>query len=239
MPFVRRKTRRAPRKKPTGRRVTRVNRRRTRRAPRVPRAFGPFPRVMRTQLVYKNPSTNITSSGINSFNYMNLGLNNCYDFDTTNVLGNKQPLFFDQLCSLIGPYKNYKVNAWRTTIRFINLSDKPMFLYYDPSSTDLTQADSALEIENRRGVQTFMLTAQSNAKPMQTITKYQTLKQSIPGSVNQSENFSALYSAAPASPVYSTIGWKTIDGSTAAYTVAMQVQHIFYVELFNADSESS
>lgn len=239
MPFVRRKTRRAPRKKPAGRRVTQVNRRRTRRAPRVPRQLGPFPKIMNTTLVYKNPSTNITSNGFSSFTYCQFALNSMFDLDQTNVIGNKQPLFYDQLLSIDGPYRNYRVNACKTTIRFINLSDKALFLYYDPCAAGLTEADSALEMENRRGVQCFTLTAQSNAKPMQTITKYQSIKAFYPTGVNQSENFSAAYNTGPSTVAYSTLGWKTIDGSVAAYSVAIQVQNIFYCTLFNADSVQS
>lgn len=225
------KTRQARR---VGRKVV-TNRRRTARLP----SRLPFPKVMNTQLVYKNPSVNVTSSGIQSFNYCNFTLNSMFDFDTTNIIGNKQPLFYDQLLSVDGPYKNYKVNAWKTTIRFINLSDRAMYVYYDPCSATISEADSALEMQNRRGVQTFVLTAANNAKPMCTITKYQSLRQFFPNSVNSSENFSAVYNASPATAAYSTLGWQTIDGSVTAYTIAVQVQHIFYCTLYNADSVNS
>lgn len=210
---------------------------------RIPRPFsskGPFPLRMNTQLVYKAPSTNVTSAGINSYNYCNFALNSMFDFDQTNIIGNKQSLFYDQLLSADGPYKNYKVNAWKTVIRFINLSDKAMFVYYDPTSgTLITDTDSAAEMQNRRGVQSFTLTAQANSKPMVTIKKFQTLKSFFPNSINSSENFSAAWNTGPAIPAYSALGWQTIDGSVAAFTIAIQVQHIFYCTLFNADSTAS
>ncbi len=208
--------------------------------PKLRLSKGPFPRNMNTTLLYKAPSTNVTSAGTSSYNYASFGLNNMYDFDIDNIVNNKQPLFFDTLLTTNGPYKNYKVNAWKTTIRFINLSDKALFVYYDPvSATFATDTDTAGEMQNRRGVQSFTLTAQANAKPMLTIKKYQTLKSHFPNSINSSENFSGSFSSAPSSIAYGTLGWQTIDGSTAAFTVAIQIQHLFYVTLYNADSTQS
>lgn len=215
--------------------------RRKRRVARIPRGIktGPFPRIMNTTLVYKHPSTNITSGGILSYNYCQFALNSMFDFDQTNIAGNKQPLFYDQLLGVDGPYKNYRVNAWKTTIRFINLTDKAMFVYYSPCDSLIFDADTVTEMQNRRGVQQFMLSAQNNAKPMCTITKYQSLKNFFPTSINQSENFGASYTSGPSTVAYSTLGWQPIDGSVTAHTVAIQVQQIFYCTLYNADSTGS
>lgn len=203
---------------------------------RMGRSLGPFPIRMNTKLVYKAPSTTIPSGGILSYAGLTLDLNNMYDFDYNNVLGNKQPLFYDQVLSVDGPYKYYKVNAWKTTIKFINLSDKALFVYYDPCTAQVTESDTPIEIENRRGIQSFTLTAQSNSKPMVTIKKFQTLKSFFPNSVNSSENFSAGYNASPTTHAYANLLWKTIDGSVGVFNVAVQVQHIFYCTLYNADS---
>lgn len=196
----------------------------------------PFPIKMNTQLVYKAPSSNISSGGILSYNACTFALNNMYDFDYNNILGNKQPLFYDQLLSSDGPYKNFKVNAWKTTIRFINLSDKALHLYYDPCVSLIVDADTPTEIENRRGVQMFLLTGANNSKPMITINKFQTLKSFFPNSINQSENFAGSYNSSPSTQAFSNMLWKTVDGSVASFSVAIQVQHIFYCTLYNADS---
>jgi len=111
-----------------------------------------------------------------------------------------------------------------------------MFVYYDPASMVLTEVDSILEVENRRGVISRMVTSQNNAKPMATISKYSTLKSIFPNSINQSENFMGSSSANPATQCYGTLFWKTIDGSTSSFSVAIQVQHIFYCTLYEADS---
>lgn len=217
----------------------RVKRMKRKYNPRLQVSRGPFPIRMNTALVYKAPSTTIASGGIVSYAGLSLALNNMYDFDYNNVLGNKQPLFYDQLLSVDGPYKSYKVNAWKTTIRFINLSDKALYVYYDPCTALITESDSPSEIQNRRGVQSFLLTGQANAKPMCTITKYQTLKSFYPNSVNSSENFSAGYNASPSTLAYSNLIWQTVDNSVGVFNVAIQVQHIFYCTLYNPDSITS
>lgn len=241
MPYVRKYRPRKPaRKRVAFRAKPRANTRYVRkRRPTLRLSKGPFPRVMSTQLVYKNPSATITSTGINSYNYCQFNLNSMWDFDITNVLGNKQPLFFDQLVTIDGPYRRFKVNAWKTTIKFLNLTDKAMYCYYDPASTALTEADTILEVENRRGVISRLVTAQANAKPMCTISKFQTLKQVLPQSVNQSENFMGTHSANPATQVYGTLLWKTLDGSTSSFSVGIQVTHTFYCQLYDADSVQS
>lgn len=241
MAYLRRKPTRVPRKRKAPVTTTAGIRKRyiRKRRPRMRLNKGPFPIRMNTSLVYKAPSTTIPSGGILSYAAMTLDLNNMFDFDYNNVLGNKQPLFYDQLLSSTGPYKNYKVNAWKTTIRFINLSDKALYVYYDPCTGSIADSDTPIEIENRRGVQTFMLTGQNNAKPTCTIKKYQTLKSYFPNSVNSSENFSSLWSTSPTTHCYANLLWKTIDGSVSPFSVAVQVQHIFYCTLYNADSIDS
>jgi len=239
MPYVRKfKPRRQTlRKRGVVRPKFRANRRYIRkRRLNLPLSKGPFPKVMSTQLVYKNPSSTITSNGLLNYNYCQFNLNSLWDFDIANVLGNKQPLFYDQLLSSDGPYKNYKVNAWKTRIRFINLSDKALHLCYDPCTALITDSDTPMEIENRRGVQTFLLTGQNNSKPMATITKFQTLKSFFPNSINQSENFAGGWNSSPTTHAYANMLWKTVDGSVGVFNVAIQVQHIFYVTLYNADS---
>jgi len=237
-------------RKKTGRKPRRIRRAAAKNAPRrkqlpyrVPRPLayskGPFPKVMQTQLVYKQPSTTITSNGLLNFNYLQLNLNSMWDLDITNVFGNKQPLFFDQLVTTEGPYKKFKVNAWKTTFKFINLSDKPMYVYYDPGSLFQSDSDTVIEIENRRGVISKLVTAQSNASPMATISKYTTLRSVIPQSVNMSENFMGTHSANPSTQVYGTLFWKTLDGSTTAFSVGVQITHVFYCQLYDHDSVQS
>ena len=237
MPYRRKPKTQARKKRRQAKPMLKAYNRRTRVV--VPRNIarkGPFPIRMNTSLIYKGPSTTITSGGIFNYNACTFKLNDMFDFDYNNIVGNKQPLFYDQVLSQDGPYKYYKVNAWKTTIRFINLSDKAMFVYYDPCTALITESDTPTEIQNRRGVQSFMLTAQGNAKPSCVISKYQSLKSFFPKSVNSSENFAAGYNASPSTFAYSNLLWQTMDGSVTPYTIAFQIQHTFFCTLYNADS---
>lgn len=228
--------RKVPIKKPTMRmrKYTRKPRKTIR---KIPRPLGqPFPKVMNTTLVYKNSSTNLASSGLLPYQAVTWANNNMYDFDTSNVLGNKQPLYYDQLLSVDGPYKNYKVNGWKTTIKLINLSDRPLFVFFEPSTFSYFEADTPIEIENRKGVQERLLTSASNAKPIAYFSKYTSLKSVAPKTISQGENYQAPYNANPQQQIYSSLVWKTIDGSITAFQVALHVSHVFYVQLYNDDS---
>lgn len=245
MPFSRKAKYRKPAKRPRAKKtVTKTTTKTTAVvAKRIPRSMsmskGPFPKILNTTLVYKHPSANITSGGAFSFNYLNLAANSLFDYDITDVLGNKQPLFFDQLVSANGPYRWYKVNAWKTTIKLINLSDKAMYTYFDPASSLMAETDTAAELENRRGVQFQILTAQSNAKPYVTFKSYRSLKSWVPKSVNSSENYSAPAGQEPSQRVFQTLAWRPIDGSITAFTVAVQVSTVFYCTFYNNDSIAS
>lgn len=201
---------------------------------------GPFPKIMSTTLLYKSPSTNtITSSGLTFLNWVNFRVNSLFDFDFNDVFSNKQPLFFDQLCSDTGPYRNYRVNAWKTTLEVINLTDAALHVYYDPMASTQDQADTIAEVRNRRGVITKMLTAQNNAKPTCVFSKYNSVKQFAPNKTTSDTNYQAAYNNNPASTIFSTLAWERVDQTVTSFTIAVKVSHVFYCSLYNADSISS
>lgn len=231
-----------PRKVAKKRYVRRRANRRSNRAIGGPKAVlikQPFPKVMNTCLVYKQPSVYINSNGVSSSWTQIWRSNSLFDYDYSNALGNKQPLFYDTLCTATGPYQNYRVNAWSAKITIINLSDKPMNVYYDPVSYSIAEADTQTEMQNRRGVIYRMLTAQSNSKPMTTIKSFVRVKDFAPDIVSSSENYSADSSADPSKILYSQLLWGPIDLSTTAYNVAIQVETKFYCTFYNADSVQS
>ena len=53
--------------------------------------------------------------------------------------GNKQPLYYDALLSASGPYKNYKVNSWRTTYTIEQLRMHPMTCWAIPPISALVK----------------------------------------------------------------------------------------------------
>lgn len=54
---------------------------------------GPFPLKLATTLLYRSIPVVQTGSGGTGTYALNVGLNDLFDFDYSNVLGNKQPLF--------------------------------------------------------------------------------------------------------------------------------------------------
>lgn len=198
---------------------------------------GPFPRIKATTMVYKNPSTTIASGGLLSYKAVQFAANSMFDYDVTNVLGNKQPLYYDQLLSSDGPYKQYRVNAWKTKIRVLNLSDKALNIYWDPATVNSwNDNDQPVEMQNRRGVRYTQLTAQNNAKPSCTFTSFHKLKNVVPQVATQTTQYLGGWAANPSIGIAQTLVAETIDGSTAAFNFAVEVEHIFYVTLFDSDA---
>lgn len=203
---------------------------------KIPKS-GPFPRILNTTMLYKNPSTTISSDGILSYKRVQFCANSMYDYDISNLLGNKQPLYHDQLLSSDGPYKQYRVNAWKTKIKILNLSDKALNCYWDPATINSwSENDQPVEMQNRRGVRYAQLTAQGNAKPYVTFTSFHKLKNVIPQVATQTTQYLGSYTANPTIGVAQTLLLETIDGSTTAYNFAVEVEHVFYVTLFDSDA---
>lgn len=198
----------------------------------------PFPKTKNCTLVYKNPSSVLfqTSAtfGYESLRVMNNGM---FDFDTSNLFGNKQPLYFDQLCSGEGPYTHYKVYAWKTTFKVLNVSNQILNVWFDPHSTSAFDADTPLEMNNRPGVQYKMLTTQANASPSAIFTKYTTLASVVGKNQVGDQGYSGTYGANPANVNYSTIlVGNAIPGTLTVSDTLLSVTHTFYCQFYNRDS---
>lgn len=223
------------------RNVKRVYRKKVRKTyRRIPRAMGPFPRIMNTQLVYKQPSSTITSGGLLNYKAVRFTANGMYDYDYDNLLSNKQPLYYDQLLSIDGPYRQYRVNAYKTKIKFINLSDKALNVYWQPASVNnYTDNDTPPEMQNWPGVIHQQLTAQGNSRPQCTFNTYKKINQLVPATGTRTTQWLGGYASNPTIQVAQCLLAETIDGSTTAFSFAVEVEHIFYVQLFDSDAISS
>jgi hypothetical protein len=198
-----------------------------------------FPLTKNVSFVYRHVSGPIASNGVSNSNMLSWRLNSLYDPDYNNNLGNKGPLFKDVLLGANGPYRNYRVNAWKLKLTVLNHTEKPIMVYLDPASYDISEADSTTEMLSRRGVIRKLITAQSNANPSASLKSYMTLKKFAPRVIATSENYSAAYNANPSSVIYANLVWAPIDGSTTTFTISVQVDFIVYATLYNADSTAS
>lgn len=204
---------------------------------KVPKTLGPFPRTMNTTMIYKQPSAVITSNGINSFKYVRFNANGMFDYDYDNLVSNKQPLYFDQLLSIDGPYRQYRVNAFKTRIKFINLSDKALNVYWSPATVNnYTDNDTVVEMQNFKGVSYKQLTAQNNARPQCTFKTFKKIDSLVPATGTRTTQWLGGYGSNPTINIVQTLMAETIDGSTAAFSFQIEVEHIYYVQLFDADA---
>lgn len=201
----------------------------------------PFPKIKNCTLVYKQPSAPITCSVLNKTVIQRYRLNSLYDFDYDDTVGNKQPLYFDQLFNLDGPYKQYKVNAWKTTITVTNLSAANLNVYYDQGVLNsITDSDTAPEMQNRPGVYYKMLTSASNAKPQVTFTSYKSIRSFAAKPSSSGSDYSANYQGNPTSTVTGTLLVTHIDPlDTSSWNILVSVTHKYYVTCFQQDGTIS
>lgn len=83
--------------------------------------------------------------------------NDMFDFDQSNYLGNKQPLYFDTLLSATGPYKQFTAIKWKLTWTIANTSSVPIVVFFTPTSPTTTDIDSAIEVTDYPGVQKVLM----------------------------------------------------------------------------------
>lgn len=235
-----------PRKFAKGAKLRKVRRNRVKRVPGKGRRMNlgrtlrtPFPTVMSTQLVYQGDMGTTISSGAASVSYTIWKPNDMFDFDFSNNLANKQPLFFDQLLTTTGPYKRYMVYAWKTKLTVFNLSDRPIELFVDTNSVNTTgDADTTSEIVDRRGVIKKIITGQANARPYVTFSWYKTLKSLVPSGRDSIAVWSGTPSTSPPNYVSNTLYGRSIDGA-AGHSYRVKISHVFYCKLFETDAIGS
>lgn len=202
----------------------------------TPEMYAPaqvFPDVMETTLRYNSNMVAVDPAA--SSTYYSFALNGMFDFDFDNVVGNKQPLYFDELVTNDGPYKNYKVGSWKTKIEIINDSVDPLLCYWAQGSA-VTEMDTLIEVQNRPNVRELILTQRDGDKNHGSII--------APGSVTEVygniRNPGDLTGAAASNP--SVVVWGTLflynPGAIAATPVNcwIKITHDFVSEFSNADA---
>lgn len=214
---------------------------RMRKKMRVPRSLIPFPKVRNVTFSYKQPSIVLASSGLTGSVITRFRLNSLFDFDVDNNFADKQPLYFDQMFGDTGPYKYYKVNAWKTTVTITNLSTNAQHAYYDQGVIgSIVDADTALEMNNRPGVQYKLLTAAGNAKPQCIFKSFKTTKSFAPRGVSSGSDYASSYNNNPANQIVGTVLVTNLDPtSLTPFSLVMSVQHTFYATCYLQDATLS
>jgi len=197
------------------------------------RAIGPFSERKYVTFEYKNAATSVGSANLLQLSAL---LNSVYDFDKSsgNYFGNKQPLYYDQLLSASGPYKNYKVISWVTTYTIMNTGNIPLMCYGLPPTSATAEIDSVAEADNFPGVETLILTPASGSKSIGTITVRGHVKDVYPSFANDS-GLVGPFNGDPTNTIYGGLLLYYIDGTTAI-SANVAVKHEAYTELGLVDS---
>lgn len=184
---------------------------------------GPFPRSLNTKLIYENA---LTAMGAGTGGLLTLGTkpNSAFDFDNSSgaVFGNKQPLYYDTLLSASGPYKNYKVNSWKTTYHVINMGTAPITVWALPPISATSEIDSAAEADNFPGVVRMYLTAKDGDCNSGKITVTGNLADVYASSAASEGGMIAAYNADPTYLVYGGIIVQTADGGAISAYAAVR-----------------
>lgn len=193
-----------------------------------------FPDVLNTTLRYNSTMARVNPAAASY--YFSIIANAMYDFDFDNVLGNKQPLYFDELLTNDGPYKSYTCSKWNTKIQIINQSTLPLMVYYAQTSS-VGNSDSLLEVQNMPNVRELILTPSGGDKDSGVILAPGSLseiygtKRLNPGDVTGTP------STNPTIPAYGTLFFYNPGGVVGTPVDAwVKVVHDFNVELSTADA---
>lgn len=193
-----------------------------------------FPDVLTTKLRYNSTMARINPAAASY--YCSFVLNGMHDFDFDNVLGNKQPLYFDELITSDGPYKSYNVQSWNSLIHIENQSTEPLMVYWS-QSTSVGESDTLIEVQNRPNVKELLLTAKGGSKDVGVIKAPGSMKE-IWGPIRvNNENAVGSNAANPTAASWGTLFFYNPGGIVATpVNCFIKITHDFNAVLSTADA---
>jgi len=191
----------------------------------------PFPRVKYVSFDYRNGLTLRTP--VSNLDVASYGANDIFDFDrTTGFLGNKQPLFYDNLLGANGPYKYFKVISWATEFTIINRGSAPITLWLTnaPNASDI---DTVAEVDNLPGVVKKFVDV-PGGQAMATIRQTGNIKDEYYSQVSDAM-LTGTYGTSPTNTIYGAL--VLYSSSSLNYEIA--VKHVAYTQLTVLDAIAS
>jgi len=194
---------------------------------------GPFPQKLNTTLQYRSLAVQQTGSSVSGTYSATVVLNDLFDFDSSNVLGNKQPLFYDQLFSATGPYTRLECKSWRTRWTIINTGAEPVSIYWNGKGTAvaISEEDTTAEVSNRPNMQVYHLGPKGSMKD----TCYIKSSGAWTDHVSEVVDPGTAYNASPGTPIYGTLFANTPTNTTAP-TLTIQCDHYFDIVCLRPDA---
>lgn len=227
MPYAKKNIKKKPYKKVPKRYIPRkVYRKKA--APSVP-----FGLTKSCKMLYKNTSATLTPGAV--YGSQRFRLTDMYDFDYDNNFGNKQPLYFDTLVTGSGPYRSFRVHAWKISFKIVNLSATAVTVYWQNGTINgSSDNDIQSEIQNMPRVKSLQLTPATGSKSIGYISAFGTTKGVL--GRKPDDVYEGTWTASPSNVVIGTLGYMATDGVTTTAQIVCEVSCVQYVTLFNRDA---
>lgn len=205
----------------------------------------PFPAEWKTKITW-DPPTALLTPGSNQSAYV-IRLTDLFDPDYSNVLGNGQPLFTDQMISATGPYQRFRVDGWKCKVIVQNVSPNttggsPMALdmYLCQGANNATDVDTFGELISSPGVVTDLIGASGSCKDVKEFYLNGRTLSYIPKGTKYDDDYCGDYATSPSKPLFLGIGFKNADSTdTVAIKVYLKVQLELDVVFFARDAVAS
>lgn len=208
--------------------------------------INPFPAVYRTKITYAPPGSQY-SPGFNS-TVIQFQLTNLYNPDFNTAVGGGQPLFFDQLCSSTGPYKQFKVLGWRGKFTLVNLGgireDTPSTgtqdcyeILWQQGYELSAEGDTNAELQSAPNLQRHLLPSTLNGSASQKVIYFQGRTKDFFAETVDDSTLVGNYAGTPAIVVYGSLGIRSLGSKLI--TMGIQVTIEFDVEFFSQDGAAS
>lgn len=211
--------------------------------------INPFPSKLRTTLTYA-PAATYWAPASNSA-VAQYALNGIFQPEQSGaVFGTGvQPLYFDQMCTSTGPYKQYKVHGWRGKIKIIN----PTGQYDDTPSTSTrdcwevifqqgfelaAEGDSNAELQAAPNIQRFLVPSGIvNGSAGEITIHFNGRTRDFMDSTVDDSSLAGAYNGNPSVTVYGNLGVRSLNSKTITAYVQMTLE--YDVEFYGFDSAIS
>lgn len=169
-------------------------------------------------------------------------LNSLFDFDYSNVIGNNQPVYYDQLLSSTGPYTRYRVKSWRLKLTVINITgfgtvnSRCVQVVYGQGQLANTDVDTFAECIQQPNAQVQLLQWYGGAEASTAVCCMNGSVDDFIPRDSQGDDFQALFNADPVRIIYGYLAVQNTDGASAICDLAIQPEIEIDAELFTQDA---
>lgn len=210
----------------------------------LPVIRNPLPIQYKTTVTYPPKVFTLTGAGgVGTEIDLVLSLNDVYAFDYNGVIGNIQPLYLDQLLSSTGPYKRFKVTAWRCKLTVDNLSQSgssllPLDVIIGQGYLAAADCDSFAELSSLPNTQRRMLQWYGGGPSARAVMEMNGTLAQFAGPQKDAVEMCGTYSASPSQIIFGALTCQCADSSKVP-TISIQVHCEMDVTFYSDDGAQS